>query len=283
MKILVWVFCLILLSGQVVALAVERQKPVIKVSASVTTRIGAPREFHGPAGTVAWSPCLPLYRGDVLKLSYSVSGPRPSIVSVSVDGKPVANLRKEPWTATVGSANLSIGRHLAKADLRFMGTPIMYSISEFPFYIQAPPSAVKGVVESLTGDIPDSAAQPEIAIPASFVPPAESSVDDGFVVTLCSLDTDAGTSLKQGQPVHIDKPTAFLVSGPGLDRWAYVVIRDGRQIAGAGPISPSVYLLAAPQAPGQSGFLPGKIVLRAWGVTSNAMYSRPVQATLIVE
>jgi hypothetical protein len=284
MKRLLPVLCTIVLSTQLTALAVGQQKPVIRVVGSVTTSGGVPREFSGPAGTIAWSPCLPMYPGDVLKLDYSISGPSPSHVSISVDGRAIADLHKEPWSATIYSTGLSIGRHMAKADLRFPGNPIMYSISEFPFYIQAPPSAVKGVVESLSGDVRTSSAEPEAYIPAMIGPPAASSIDSSFQVRLCSLDSTVTDSLVRGQVIHITKPTSLLIADSSrLDRWAYVITRDGRQIAAGGPMRTSVYLMIVPQTVGGSGFLPGEIVVKAWGVTSSGKFSRPVEATLVIE
>lgn len=284
MKRILPILCTIVLSTQLMALAAGQQKPVIRVIGSVTTSSGVPREFSGPAGTIAWCPCLPMYPGDVLKLDYSVTGPSPSHVSVSVDGRAIADLRKDPWLVTVNSIGLSIGRHVAKADLRFPGNPIMYSISEFPFYIQAPPSAVKGVVESLSGDVRTSTAEPEAYIPTMIGPPAESNIDRSFQVRLCSLDSTLADSLVRGQAIHITKPTSLLIADSSrLDRWAYVITRDGRQIAAAGPMRTSIYLVIAPQTVGGSGFLPGEIVVKAWGVTGSGKFSRPVEATLVIE
>ncbi|MDO8589560.1 MAG: hypothetical protein Q7T82_21255 [Armatimonadota bacterium] len=284
MKKLLAYSCLAFVIAQSGAYAANGKKPVITISATATTATGAVREFSTPAGRVAWSPSLPLYRGDLLRLTFNISRVEPSRVSVKLDGRPIADLKRRPWSVLINTSNLAPGKHVAKGDIRFPGTPRMYSIAEFPFHVHPPASMVKGIVESIG---PEQGKPPvpmvEISPPKLVVPP-ESRVDETFQVTLCSLDLAAGGALRRGEPVEVKGPVAFYLSGPSkLDRWAYVITRDGRQIAGAGPMRPTVYLQVAPKSGSEPGLLPGKLLLRAWGVTGSGTYSRPVEAELVVE
>ncbi|MDO8684576.1 MAG: hypothetical protein Q7N50_14010 [Armatimonadota bacterium] len=264
----------------------KENKPVISVSAMASTPTGGERVFLGPVGRTTWSPSLPLYKGDRLTLTFAVKGKQqPYQITVSLDGRHYGTLKKPPWSIIIHTAGLKAGRHLAKGDVRLNGGSRMYGIAEFVFYVQEPPDAVKGMVQTLGNalDSVDSSAAPA-ETPRSFIPPKQAGIDLSFIVTLRSLDTNADIAIKESRPVHISKPTAFYIQDRrGLDRWSYMITRDGRQIAGAGPMRKLIYLEVAPKSESKPGLLPGNVLLSVWGVKSNGIYSEPVEIPIVIE
>ena len=255
----------------------------MSVSASLVTSTGQPRVFHTPAGSVAWTPSLPVHRGDRLTVAFSSSPTlEPTRVWVSLDNRGLADFRKAPYRVLVDTSSLAPGRHVVKGDMRFAGSPRKYGISEYVFYVQQPTSEVKGFVE-IYGVPPGGKLSEAPPVGGSFIPPAEEQIDPSFNVVLLSTDEDAYSAIQSGQPIDVRGPVVlYPKSGAGLDRWAYSITRDGRQVAGAGPISPMVRLEVAPKSSTEPGILPGSVVLTAWGVKSSGKYSRPIEVRLVI-
>ena len=261
-------------------------KPVISVSASAVTATGEERAFWGPKGKIVWAPSLPLYKGDRMTVAYSTSGgSQPSRVLVRLDDRSFAVLKKAPWKTVVDTSKLKLGRHVLRGEVRFPPAAQIYGISDFVFFVQNAPARVMGVTE---GPEPQPATgssyKAETATIPSFMQPPAGSVDENFKVNLSSLDPQAGKCIRLGQPIYVRKPVTFYhPAQKRLDRWSYTITRDGRQVAGSGPMSRLLYLEVARQSPSEPGLLPGNATLRVWGVTSAGVYSRPIELALIIE
>jgi hypothetical protein len=276
--------CAVILPISVAAAETADKVPTVAVSASVTTQSGQPRVFWGPQGRTEWSPCLPAYVGDKITLVFSTSSGDVSRVWVKMDDVSLADLTKSPWKVTVDTSSLAVGKHVASGNIRFSGKPMRYGVAKLEFFVQKPPEEVKGSVEEY-GVAPTGANPSTVAVPApGFVLPTPAQIDQNLAVTVRSRDVDADRQLRAGGPIHINKPISFCVDvSSGLDRWAYQLRRNDRQIAGAGPMKPYSYLEVAPKKDDEPGILPGNVTLRVWGVKSTGVYSKPTEVQLVIE
>jgi hypothetical protein len=276
---------LTVLSAPVIGQPLAVSQPAVSVHASAATTTGEPRSFRTSYGDITWVPSLPLYTGDRLTLAFEPSAKmQPYRVSLTLDERPLASIGKSPWQTVIDTSGLTPGRHVVNGDIRYTGTPRKYSKVEFAFFVQQPVTEVKGVVETY-GDSSIAAIRDKSPAPAGFVAPTGEQIDQSFGVTLVATDSEATSAIAARQPVRVGQDPIELRLTPavGLDRWAYSMTRDGRQLSAAGSINPTLGVEVASKSPTGHGLLPGVVTITAWGIKSNGVYSRPVVAQLVIQ
>ncbi|MBI2842265.1 MAG: Ig-like domain-containing protein [Armatimonadetes bacterium] len=250
--------------------AEKQQKPEIVISVENMTPAGKPRQFQTPAGYVDWSPSSPVYKGDRLTVSFSMTEAVPiREVRVKLDGKSFTHLSKAPWQVTIDTGSLSAGSHTLQGEVRTRTSPIMYGFANFEFFVQTPPETlVKGTVQEFMGGATRTVSPPR-------------RIDQSIQVRLRSLNPQIDRLIDQNQPVTLDQPVVFYIESD-VQRWAYSVTRDDREVTSAGPMAKRVYLELAPKRGDQPGLLPGQLKLHVWGVRNDGTYSPPIDLPIVV-
>ena len=276
--------------------------PQWRIRLEPTTPSGQLRVYPIQEGLSYWTPELPIYRGDTVKIEVFVATGANDLqeLKIRVDNQTVADLTKAPWTVTLSTDKLDNGLHMVEAWMRVSDHKDPFQDDTTTFFVNTPPvqtaialppasQMVAGKSQTLADgkvtDVPlDSSAAVAPALPPAL---AGAKFDPGVTANIELKDKVTGapvTVTAQNPLTSAAVASVVPASGSDVRQFAYAIVHNGVTSVAANQLYPvaSTMIRLQPKTSTTPGLLSGTSVLWVWPVTSSGSYGAPLSMPVVI-